>query len=274
MLRVLSLEFALRTRTEAICLRQELLKREFRLDTKSTHIVSDLLRAMSVETARYDKLCSTLPQNVSRVDLALSESDQAMVLIRNLPSDARQYVLLHAHDDSLTALREAGLKYERQQRLYNELGAVGGRLRELQAEEVDGGEFDEGWVEAVAGVKCKRCGKKHETASCTTDLKAVVCFKCGEKGHIGANCKNPSKKDKEGKGQANTGKGNVGKTSPGKGKQKGKGKGSNPAKKGTGKKGKMFELAEGEEEEYVEETEPVQDIQMCIQTDCTVCLES
>ena len=273
LLRVLSLEFALRTRTEAICLRQELLKREFRLDTKSTHIVSDLLRAMSVETARYDKLCSTLPQNVSRVDLALSESDQAMVLIRNLPSDARQYVLLHAHDDSLTALREAGLKYERQQRLYNELGAVGGRLRELQAEEVDDGEFDEGWVEAVAGVKCKRCGKKHETASCTTDLKAVVCFKCGEKGHIGANCKNPSKKDKEGKGQANTGKGNVGKTSPGKGKQKGKGKGSNPAKKGTGKKGKMFELAEGEEEEYVEETEPVQDIQMCIQTDCAVCLE-
>ena len=38
--------------------------------------------------------------------------------------DARQYVLLHAQDDGLTALREAGLKYERQQRLYSELGAV------------------------------------------------------------------------------------------------------------------------------------------------------
>ena len=33
-------------------------------------------------------------------------------------------MLLHAQDDGLTALREAGLKYERQQRLYSELGAV------------------------------------------------------------------------------------------------------------------------------------------------------
>ena len=184
LLRGLSLEFALRTRTEAVCLRQELWKREFRLDTKSARIVSDLHREMSDETARYDELCSTLPQSVSCVDLALSESDQAMILVRNLPSDARQYVLLHVHDDSLTALKQAGLKYERQQRLYNELGAIGGRLRELQPDELaDEEAFDEGWVEAVAGVKRKRCGKKHETSSCTTN------------GHIWGNCKNPSREN-------------------------------------------------------------------------------
>ena len=62
----------------------------------------------------------------------LNESDQALILIRNLPADARQYVLLHAQDDGLTALREAGLKYERQQRLYSELGAVAGKLRQVQ----------------------------------------------------------------------------------------------------------------------------------------------
>ena len=34
----------------------------------------------------------------------LNESDQALILIRNLPADARQFVLLHAQDDELTAL--------------------------------------------------------------------------------------------------------------------------------------------------------------------------
>ena len=64
----------------------------------------------------------------ARTDLLLNESDQALILIRNLPADARQYVLLHAQDDGMTASREAGLKYERQQRLYSELGAVAGNL--------------------------------------------------------------------------------------------------------------------------------------------------
>ena len=125
LLRVLGLEFSLRTRTEAICLRSEVMKKDFRIDARGTHVVSDLLRAMAVETSRYDKLISTLPPTVPRTDLMLNESDQALILIRNLPADARQYVLLHAQDDGLTALREAGLKYERQQRLYSELGAVG-----------------------------------------------------------------------------------------------------------------------------------------------------
>ena len=35
LIRVLALEFSLRTRTEAICLRAELLRREFRVDSKS-----------------------------------------------------------------------------------------------------------------------------------------------------------------------------------------------------------------------------------------------
>ena len=50
LLRVLGLEFSLRTRTEAICLRSEVMKKDYRIDTKGTHVVSDLLRAMAVET--------------------------------------------------------------------------------------------------------------------------------------------------------------------------------------------------------------------------------
>ena len=191
LLRVLGLEFSLRTRTEAICLRSEVMKKDYRVDTKGTHVVSDLLRAMAVETSRYDKLISTLPPTVPRSDLTLNESDQALILIRNLPADARQFVLLHAQDDGLTALREAGLKYERQQRLYSELGAVAGKLRQVQEGESGAESDDEGALNAVgAGDKskrCTKCGKRHETSKCRTDMTNITCFKCGKKGHIGGN---------------------------------------------------------------------------------------
>ena len=124
------------------------MKKDFRIDARGTHVVSDLLRAMAVETSRYDKLISTSSPTVLRTDLLLNESDQALILIRNLPADARQYVLLHAQDDGLTALREAGLKYERQQRLYSELVQL---LVNLDRQEGESGaeSDDEGAVDAI-----------------------------------------------------------------------------------------------------------------------------
>ena len=249
LLRVLGLEFSLRTRTEAICLRSEVMKKDFRIDARGTHVVSDLLRAMAVETSRYDKLISTLPPTVPRTDLLLNESDQALILIRNLPADARQYVLLHAQDDGLTALREAGLKYERQQRLYSELGAVAGKLRQVQEGESGAESDDEGAVDAIGtgdrSKRCTKCGKRHETSKCRTDMTNITCFKCGKKGHIGANCKVKSAKSSDGKSSKDSGK------SSGKASQDGK-----PSSKGSGKgkKGKMFEVTEGDGEQDGDET--------------------
>ena len=214
MLLVLGLEFSLRTRTEAICLRSEVMKKDFRIDARGTHVVSDLLRAMAVETSRYDKLISALPPTVLRTDLLLNESDQALILIRNLPADARQHVLLHAQDDGLTALREAGLKYERQQRLYSELGAVAGKLRQVQEGESGAAESDdEGAVDAIGtgdkSKRCTKCGKRHETSKCRTGMANITCFKCGKKGHIGANCKVKSSKSSDGKSSKDSGKSSV-----------------------------------------------------------------
>ena len=248
LLRVLGLEFSLRTRTEAICLRSEVMKKDFRIDARGTHVVSDLLRAMAVETSRYDKLISTLPPTVPRTDLLLNESDQALILIRNLPADARQYVLLHAQDDGLTALREAGLKYERQQRLYSELGAVAGKLRQVQEGESGAESDDEGAVDAIGtgdrSKRCTKCGKRHETSKCKTDMTNITCFKCGKKGHIGANCKVKSAKGSDGRSSKDSGR------SSGKVSQDGK-----PSSKGSGKgkKGKMFEVTEGDGEQEGDE---------------------
>ena len=66
LLKILALEFSLKTRTEAICLRAELLRRDFRVDSKSSHVVSDLIRMVQVAVNRYNQLIETLPTSVPK----------------------------------------------------------------------------------------------------------------------------------------------------------------------------------------------------------------
>ena len=194
LIRVLALEFSLRTRTEAICLRAELLRREFKVDSKSIHVVSDLVRMIQVAVNNYERLAETLPVGISRADLSVTSSDLALLFIRNLPHDAKQYCLLHSENETWEALQAAGLKYERQQRLYVELGAFSKRmLNEVAGEQVVSNDGDAEGSETVAavGTGCGRCGKKsHKTEDCTTNMTGVKCFKCGKTGHIGRNCLN------------------------------------------------------------------------------------
>ena len=250
LIRVLALEFSLRTRTEAIRLRAELLRREFRVDSKSIHVVSDLVRMIQVAVNNYERLAETLPVGISRADLKITSSDLALLFIRNLPHDAKQYCLLHSESETWEALQVAGLKYERQQRLYVELGAFSKRmLHGVAGEQVVSSDGDAQGSETVAavGTGCGRCGKRtHKTEECSTNMTGVKCFKCGKTGHIGRNClsqgqnKPDEKKPVKGSGK----QGQKGKSGPSpKAKPKAKAKG-----KGQGK-GKMYELGEGEEEQ-------------------------
>ena len=249
LIRVLALEFSLRTRTEAICLRAELLRREFKVDSKSIHVVSDLVRMIQVAVNNYERLAETLPVGISRADLTVTSSDLALLFIRNLPHDEKQYCLLHSENETWEALQAAGLKYERQQRLYVELGAFSKRmLHEVAGEQVVSNDGDAEGSETVAavGTGCGRCGKKsHKTEDCTTNMTGVKCFKCGKTGHIGRNCLNQGQ-NKAGDNKTSKGgnQGQKGKPGPNpKSKPKAKAK-----SKGQGK-GKMYELGEGEEEQ-------------------------
>ena len=178
LLRILAKEFSLKTRTEAICLRSELLRKEFKVDSKVTHMISDLIRMIQVAINKYNQLIETLPRDVSKLELQVTSADLALMFIRNLPHEAKQYCLLHSQDETFESLHSAGLKFERQQRLYVELGTMSKRFVN-EIGEYDGFEEGQG-SETVDAVQtgCSRCGKKfHDAKSCTTDLSKLKCFK-------------------------------------------------------------------------------------------------
>ena len=277
-LRLLAKEFSLRSRAEAAFFRSEFMSKTFKAQSGPTQI-SDLVRQMDVGLSKYRKLIDTLPQHCDKTGLDLQQVDLTLMLLRSLPSDVKNYVVLHASGEGYTDYRTAALKFEQQQRLFQELG--GGAGRNMHALEAEGGwesyyggyedeqdyyaegaeeewEWDpesELWLNTAAinkksGVKCRKCGKTgHMQKDCSTNMGRVKCFKCGQSGHIGANCQASSPKSASSSPSSSTGKGSgAAKAKPA--AKAGRGKG--------GRKGKMHEVsAEGLQEEEQESGEAI-----------------
>ena len=264
LLRQLTCEYSLRTRSEALSLRTAFATKVFQLksnETSPTSVVSDVIRKVDLEAARYGRLLG----GIDAVGLQLSDADLLMILMRSLPDSAKMYTVHHSQGDTYQSYRDAARKWELQQRMFveqfsgsntkerrvNEVGfatSPSWEMQEASASSWSGAEWypmdEEFGVSAVSAVrKCGKCGsRKHETGSCTTDLSKIKCFSCGSHGHIGANCKNREK------GRHDSGKGSgVVQSSWDKGKGKGKGKRSG---KGYGKKGKLNELSEFTDDEW------------------------
>ena len=288
LLRQLSQQFSLRSRAEALSMRSELLGRIFALkhsEMTSATVVGDVIRKIDIEVARFSKLLATLPSHMDRQGLSVGGGDMLVILLRSLPDEAKKYVLHHSTGDTYHVARMAALKFEQQQRLFLHLNLGGKRhvseMFDLTAtdhnEQYEQAWYDEqAWYEdyqsipvsAVQNERCDRCGRKHKTANCNTDMSKVKCFACNEYGHISAHCKKsfqasglPPGKGKSKDGEKGKGKGKgqeKGKPSKGKGKANKGGKGKKGSK---GKKGKMYELMEipqdhqeAADEEHWEET--------------------
>ena len=126
MLRQITNENSLRTRSEALAMRargRHLLGKSFALsppETSASTVVSDVLRRIDMESARFAKLLATLPPSVEQGGLQSSDADMLVILMRSFPESVKANTIHHSEGETYQNYRDAARRWERQQRLFVE----------------------------------------------------------------------------------------------------------------------------------------------------------
>ena len=222
-LRRLSKEFCVRTRSEAMHFRSLVMSKTYKVST-----VTELVNSLDFDIHRYAKLTGSLGPGVDRTGLDILPIDLSMILLRSLKPNIRQYVVMHSQSEDYNDLRQAALRFESSQRLWQEVStdpkndnyyaqaAIKGKGKGKKGDEKgkgagkDKGPKDEG----------KAKGKGGKSVAKPTD----VCWNCGKTGHFGRDCKAPKPKEDDAGKHKEKGKGKD-KKGDAKGGKKGKGKG-------------------------------------------------
>ena len=199
MLRQIRLEFSLKTRSEALSLRGDVLRATFKNDN-----LLDLLRQIESKLLEYKQLLGTFPNPGLVIDLAIPESDIYLMTLRSLPNDVRSFAQLHG-GETLSELRSAVEKYHTRTRVLGDLqptsrvaSAVdGGKGKGKGKHGEKGKDGDAKGKGKEKGVKGKGKGKNsrspsREPVDKEKAKKQGLCFECGKPGHMASKC--PEKK--------------------------------------------------------------------------------
>ena len=239
LLRLIRKEFSLMSRTEALSYREMCLK--FRV--KRTEHLLDIIREVESEIESFHAMLDASVIVHQLGDVRISEGDQFLLYLRNLPSKVQEFLQLHQNAVTVQQLKTGVQDYYIRTRVQGDLGSVHVAQPVPKADLKD--------------KTCFNCGKKgHLAENCPEPIK---CSHCGKKGHMAKDCweKHPDKKPKpkaKSKSTNPKGKGDKDKKSGGRGKggRKAKGRG----------RGNKFRNVEGEEEDeeqdedYEDEGEP------------------
>jgi len=180
LLRIIRKEFSLLSRNEALGYRDQCLKFRVR---RGDQPLPDVMREVAAEIESYHSMLEASMIREAIHDLRISEPDQFLLYMRNLPSKVQEFLTLTMNATTVNQVVNGVAEYYVRTRVQGDLGTV------HLAHPVKGDSDPKDKT-------CYNCGKKgHLAANCPETKK---CGHCGKKGHLEKDCweKHPDKKPK------------------------------------------------------------------------------
>ena len=227
-LRLIAREFAVKTRTELLFFRTQLANSNISAPT-----IPEVIRKIQSELFQYERVSQLVDPSVNIKGLEFVEADKVLLLLRALPHQCRQWVVLNSPSESFASYTECALRYEAQQRIWLDLNGKPIASLNQDSKGYKGGKGKEKKGNSK-GKKADKEGKGNESpgkGKGVGNAETRTCFHCNERGHLAINCPNkPKDKSNSEKGSKGS-KGEKGKMEKGKKGEKGS-KGSPKGPKG------------------------------------------